>query len=158
MAHCIKVATDFLSIEAISTCATLAQEFREENRPGVDSAWKDDVLQLTALLYYAWCSLQRPFEATRHEYQATSSGPNGVERGNEQEAQQSLAGEKRDFHQLETEAGSSSKDASSGCFSKSPLEETRVAKAHRPQLCRTFRCRHCNSDKQFFDHGIKSHL
>jgi hypothetical protein len=61
-AHCIKIATDFVSPESLSSCLNLSNEFRDHN---LADAWKDDVLQLTSLLYYAWLSLQRPLEETR---------------------------------------------------------------------------------------------
>jgi len=58
-AHCIKVASDFLSIKAIDVCKMLAGEFRQEN---LWDAWKNDILQLNFQLYCAWLSLQCPLE------------------------------------------------------------------------------------------------
>jgi hypothetical protein len=69
-AHCIKLATDFLSVEALSVCEGLASEFREEN---LHDAWKDDVLQLHNQLYYAWLSLQRPLENARQDFHSVES-------------------------------------------------------------------------------------
>jgi hypothetical protein len=61
-ANCIKVATDFLTAEALLVCEDLASQFCEEN---LCEAWKDDVLQLYSQLYHAWIPLQRPLDANR---------------------------------------------------------------------------------------------
>lgn len=53
LADCIKVAIDFVSPENISRCETLTKEFREENRR---SQWKEDVLQLRTMMWFAWLS------------------------------------------------------------------------------------------------------
>lgn len=77
-AHCIKVATDFVSPESLSMCVDLSAEFRNDN---LAEAWKDDVLQLNSLLYFAWVSLQRPLGRSRakytsqHDSEASQSGP-----------------------------------------------------------------------------------
>ena len=65
-ANCIKVATDFLSVDGLDACVTLAGEFRQLN---LQAPWRDDVLQLNAQLYHAFMSLQRPLEDTRSEFQ-----------------------------------------------------------------------------------------
>jgi hypothetical protein len=51
----------------------LTKELREENLH--DTSWKDDVLQLTAQLYYVWCSLQQHLEDSYMEYQVVSQQP-----------------------------------------------------------------------------------
>lgn len=55
-ADCIKVAVDFVSTENVQRCFKLTQEFREIN---LEKAWKDDVLQLRNMLWFAWLSCQR---------------------------------------------------------------------------------------------------
>lgn len=69
-AHCIKVAADFLSVEALAACEALAMEFRAEN---LRYAWGDDVLQLNTQLYYAWISLERHLEDSRAPFQMAST-------------------------------------------------------------------------------------
>jgi lysine-specific demethylase 3 len=56
LADCIKVAVDFVSTENIERCQLLTQEFREQNQ---NVAWKEDVLQLQATMWYAWLSCCR---------------------------------------------------------------------------------------------------
>ncbi|KAF7360725.1 Clavaminate synthase-like protein [Mycena venus] len=53
LSHCIKVAIDFVSLENIGRCEQLTREFREQN---VGRAWKEDVLQLRAMMWFAWLS------------------------------------------------------------------------------------------------------
>jgi len=53
LADCIKVAVDFVSPENVARCATLTQEFRNENEV---VQWKEDVLQLKAMMLHAWQS------------------------------------------------------------------------------------------------------
>jgi len=53
LADCIKVAVDFVSPENVARCATLTQEFRNENEV---VQWKEDVLQLKAMMLHAWLS------------------------------------------------------------------------------------------------------
>jgi hypothetical protein len=55
-ADCIKVAVDFVSTENVHRCFKLTKEFRELN---LAKAWKDDVLQLRNMLWFAWLSCQR---------------------------------------------------------------------------------------------------
>ncbi|KAK4052687.1 hypothetical protein OIV83_001974 [Microbotryomycetes sp. JL201] len=57
LADCIKVASDFVSIENVDRCWTVTQEFREQTK-GPD-LWRDDVLQLKTQLLWAWLSCQR---------------------------------------------------------------------------------------------------
>ena len=56
MADCIKVAVDFVSPENVRRCEILTREFREQNQT---QAWKEDVLQLRTMMWYAWLSSER---------------------------------------------------------------------------------------------------
>lgn len=53
LADCIKIAIDFVSPENIDRCARLTKEFREQNKSRV---WKEDVLQLRSMMWFAWVS------------------------------------------------------------------------------------------------------
>lgn len=53
LSDCIKIAADFVSLENVSRCQTLTEEFRREN---VADEWKEDILQLKAMLWHAWTS------------------------------------------------------------------------------------------------------
>jgi len=53
MADCIKIAIDFVSPENIDRCEKLTKEFREQNQSKV---WKEDVLQLRTMMWFAWQS------------------------------------------------------------------------------------------------------
>jgi len=57
LADCVKVAVDFVSPENIQRCENLTREFREQNQSMV---WKEDVLQLRTMMWFAWlsCCLQ----------------------------------------------------------------------------------------------------
>ena len=56
MTDCIKVAVDFVSPENIERCEMLTREFREQNQ---SMAWKEDVLQLRTMMWFAWLSCRR---------------------------------------------------------------------------------------------------
>ena len=56
MGDCIKVAVDFVSPANVDRCEKLTHEFREQNR---STAWKEDVLQLRTMMWYAWESCRR---------------------------------------------------------------------------------------------------
>ena len=56
LADCIKVASDFVSPENIDRCEMLTREFREQNQ---SMAWKEDVLQLRTMMWFAWLSCVR---------------------------------------------------------------------------------------------------
>ncbi|KAF4574934.1 hypothetical protein EYR36_006286 [Pleurotus pulmonarius] len=56
LADCIKVAIDFVSPENIARCEQLTREFREQNQSMV---WKEDVLQLRTMMWFAWLSCCR---------------------------------------------------------------------------------------------------
>ena len=55
-ADCIKVACDFVSPENVERCEILTSEFREQNQQQV---WKEDVLQLRAMMWFAWMSCRK---------------------------------------------------------------------------------------------------
>ena len=57
LSDCIKIAVDFVSPENIDRCERLTREFREQNHA---LAWKEDVLQLRSMMWFAWqsCSKQ----------------------------------------------------------------------------------------------------
>ncbi|KAJ7743727.1 hypothetical protein DFH07DRAFT_869890 [Mycena maculata] len=56
LSDCIKVAIDFVSPENIKQCEKLTQEFRQEN---TRIPWKEDVLQLRTMMWFAWLSCCR---------------------------------------------------------------------------------------------------
>ena len=56
LADCIKVACDFVSPENVERCKVLTREFREQNEM---KAWKEDVLQLRTMMWFAWVSCVR---------------------------------------------------------------------------------------------------
>lgn len=59
LSDCIKVAIDFVSSENIARCEKLTTEFREQNQ---SMAWKEDVLQLRTMMWFAWLSCCRQEE------------------------------------------------------------------------------------------------
>ncbi|KAJ7839417.1 hypothetical protein B0H13DRAFT_2417898 [Mycena leptocephala] len=56
LSDCIKVVIDFVSPENIARCEKLTREFREQNQR---DAWKEDVLQLRTMMWFAWMSCCR---------------------------------------------------------------------------------------------------
>lgn len=56
MADCMKIAIDFVSPENIDRCEKLTKEFREQNQR---KAWKEDVLQLRTMMWFAWQSCSK---------------------------------------------------------------------------------------------------
>ncbi|KAG6816878.1 hypothetical protein H0H87_002199, partial [Tephrocybe sp. NHM501043] len=62
MADCIKVAVDFVSPENVERCERLTKEFREQNQCKM---WKEDVLQLRTMMWFAWLSCRQ--QETRDE-------------------------------------------------------------------------------------------
>lgn len=54
MSDCIKIAVDFVSPENITRCRKLTAEFRAMNE--ARDAWKEDVLQLHTMMWFAWLS------------------------------------------------------------------------------------------------------
>ncbi|KAK0485497.1 hypothetical protein EDD18DRAFT_1293050 [Armillaria luteobubalina] len=67
LADCVKVAIDYVSPENINRCDQLTREFREQNHNG---KWKEDVLQLGSMLWFAW---QSSSQQERAHQEATSS-------------------------------------------------------------------------------------
>ncbi|KZT20654.1 Clavaminate synthase-like protein [Neolentinus lepideus HHB14362 ss-1] len=53
LSDCIKVAIDFVSPENVARCEKLTQEFRQQNQA---QQWKEDVLQLKTMMWFAWLS------------------------------------------------------------------------------------------------------
>lgn len=60
LADCIKVACDFVSPENIERCEALTKEFRDQNHAVV---WKEDVLQLRSMMWFAWLSCSAQMKA-----------------------------------------------------------------------------------------------
>ncbi|GAA6004585.1 uncharacterized protein JCM10292_005682 [Rhodotorula paludigena] len=56
-ADCIKVATDFVSVENVARCWKVTDEFRGQTKDKV--LWRSDVLQLKSMLLWAWLSAER---------------------------------------------------------------------------------------------------
>lgn len=135
-ANCIKVATDFLSIDALTACATLAGEFRHLN---LQDAWRDDVLQLNAQLYHAYVSLQRPFEDARSEFQVL---------------QNCHTIRNNDLHLDPSEAVGITTEGT-----KKQKRKHREDKEGERNPKRRFKCLHCNDwNRSFFRHGLENHL
>ncbi|KAF7301249.1 Clavaminate synthase-like protein [Mycena indigotica] len=53
LSDCIKIAIDFVSPENIARCEKLTREFRQVNTA---KCWKEDVLQLRTMMWFAWLS------------------------------------------------------------------------------------------------------
>lgn len=53
LADCVKVAIDYVSVENIGRCEGLTREFRDLNQRLL---WKEDVLQLRNMMWFAWLS------------------------------------------------------------------------------------------------------
>lgn len=60
LADCIKVACDFVSPDSVDRCEKLTKEFRDQNHATV---WKEDVLQLRSMMWYAWMSCRQRMQA-----------------------------------------------------------------------------------------------
>ena len=67
LADCIKVAIDYVSPENIEACKKLTNEFRNQN---IRKAWKDDVLQLRSMMWWAWQSCKKMESSTSAEPEA----------------------------------------------------------------------------------------
>jgi lysine-specific demethylase 3 len=52
----MKIAIDFVSPENIDRCEKLTKEFREQNQR---KAWKENVLQLRTMMWFAWQSCSK---------------------------------------------------------------------------------------------------
>ncbi|KAF7331679.1 hypothetical protein MKEN_00047600 [Mycena kentingensis (nom. inval.)] len=59
MSDCIKIAIDFVSPENIKRCEKLTREFRSVNQ---GKCWKEDILQLRSMMWFAWLSSCRQEE------------------------------------------------------------------------------------------------
>ncbi|ORX39603.1 hypothetical protein BD324DRAFT_614310 [Kockovaella imperatae] len=66
LADCIKIAIDFVSPHNVSRCQQLTQDFRNENFVKV---WKNDVLQLYNVLWYAWINTREIRDEWRRKAQ-----------------------------------------------------------------------------------------
>jgi lysine-specific demethylase 3 len=56
---CIKIAYDFVHTESIPTCQKLTGEFHQENLVDPDEVWREDVLQISATIFYAYKEISR---------------------------------------------------------------------------------------------------
>ncbi|KAA1466060.1 hypothetical protein DENSPDRAFT_862224 [Dentipellis sp. KUC8613] len=56
LSDCMKVAIDFVSPENIERCEKLTGEFRVQNQ---SMAWREDMLQLRTMMWFAWLSCTR---------------------------------------------------------------------------------------------------
>ena len=72
LADCVKVAIDFVSPENVARCEQLTQEFREQNQ---GLKWKEDVLQLKTMMWFAWlsCCHQEEEEGKKGESAGSTS-------------------------------------------------------------------------------------
>ena len=66
----MKIAIDFVSPENVDRCETLTREFREQNQ---SMQWKEDVLQLRTMMWFAWLSC-RIHEAIQGNEKTNTSG------------------------------------------------------------------------------------
>jgi len=66
----MKIAIDFVSPENIDRCEGLTKEFREQNQ---SMQWKEDVLQLRTMMWFAWLSC-RIHEASQGKVKTNTSG------------------------------------------------------------------------------------
>lgn len=66
----MKIAIDFVSPENIDRCEALTKEFREQNQ---SMQWKEDVLQLRTMMWFAWLSC-RIHEAVQGKEKTNTSG------------------------------------------------------------------------------------
>jgi hypothetical protein len=127
-----------LSVDALAVCKTLAGEFRQLN---LQDAWKDDVLQLNAQLYYAFVSLQRPLEDTRSLFETLGTSHVVMEQSS-------------GTHRDPSEAG-----ATNAVAVRARKRKHREDRDGEQNPKRRFQCGHCNNEKRsFFDHGFRGHL
>ncbi|PPQ71721.1 hypothetical protein CVT24_007891 [Panaeolus cyanescens] len=71
MSDCMKIAIDFVSPENIDRCEKLTKEFREQNQA---KAWKEDVLQLRTMMWFAWLSCTAKEDAFKKEEALRQAG------------------------------------------------------------------------------------
>jgi lysine-specific demethylase 3 len=74
LADCVKVAIDFVSPENVARCEQLTQEFREQNQ---GLKWKEDVLQLKTMMWFAWLSCRHQEEEERRKGESAGSMSRG---------------------------------------------------------------------------------
>lgn len=65
LADCVKVACDFVSPDNIERCERLTEEFRDQNQ---SMAWKEDVLQLRTMMWYAWLSCRKQLQQNKEKW------------------------------------------------------------------------------------------
>ncbi|GAA5844186.1 hypothetical protein JCM9279_001720 [Rhodotorula babjevae] len=77
LADCIKVATDFVSVENVARCWKLSDEFHAQTKS--KSLWCPDVLELKSMLLWAWYSAERLDDAqdAQPEQQGSTGGVDG---------------------------------------------------------------------------------
>lgn len=76
LADCVKVAIDFVSVENIMRCEGLTREFRDLNQR---LAWKEDVLQLRNMMWFAWLSCKIWEKGGSRDGGASAAGTNGMD-------------------------------------------------------------------------------
>lgn len=82
MSDCMKIAIDFVSPENIDRCEKLTKEFREQNQSKV---WKEDVLQLRTMMWFAWqscCKLEQDVYKDNLEVATSNLGDTGASQPN----------------------------------------------------------------------------
>ncbi|KAI5478095.1 jumonji domain containing protein [Pseudohyphozyma bogoriensis] len=72
-ADCIKIASDFVSIENVARCWNVTDEFRAQTKE--KKLWRTDVLQLKSQLLWAWKSCDRHFPQNPSVAASTSTAP-----------------------------------------------------------------------------------
>ncbi len=55
----IKSACDFFHINSATACQKVTAEFRQENLVSLDGLWREDVLQATTTMFYAYLEVAR---------------------------------------------------------------------------------------------------
>lgn len=86
----IKVACDFVSPENVERCETLTREFRAQNQSLV---WKEDVLQLRSMMWFAWLSCRQQHDKWKDQDIGLESAV----------AHTSISGERHDNDVMEAE-------------------------------------------------------
>jgi lysine-specific demethylase 3 len=105
LADSIKIATDYVSPENIDRCTKLTKEFREQNKSKV---WKEDILQLKTMMWFAWQSCSRQEKRLREEGQDRT-----YDSSSSREGPDSLHGRSR-ANTVSSQSGSSSTPRSTG--------------------------------------------
>jgi hypothetical protein len=111
-------------------CNILAGEFRQLN---LNDAWKDDVLQLHAQLYYASQSLQRPLEDSRSAFGEPEVANPQANLALSNPSSEIPGGTRKRKHKEDGDGGQNPR--------------------------RWLKCLRCNNkERSFFEHGFRSHL